>query len=915
MLRFFKISGCFLLTLCCALICFIPGTEVNAQQGREGESDPPALRLDEGVMELETPQFNFRLVRSSQTVAGLQPKGADGFDFTPSGELENRDENGFYHLGDLTMRLRMEGSKQWQEYSTAEDREPVNSIDVSGNTLAAADLGPTFSWDMPLDVTRYWEIDNSNLVLRFELTNNTDQTIEIGALGMPMVFNNILSGKDLDTAHAVCSFYDPYIGRDAGYLQVTRLNGHGPALLVVPNGKTPFEAYKPLNEDRTQRGITFEGFYEWMVHSKAFAEDEWSSAEPWNPPSSEILEPTQSRSYSVKFLLSDSIRNIEQTLTDNDRPVAVGLPGYVLPMDQQGHLYLKHSSDVQWIDVEPTGSLVLSEQGTTPNGWKAYAVRGREWGRSRVTVTYEDGLKQSINYKVIKPETQVVDDLGRFLTTVQWYDNPDDPFNRTNSVISYDYGTSEKVTEDNRAWIAGLSDEGGAGAWLAAIMKQLVQPEKEEIEKLEQFVDDVVWGGLQYSEGEQKFAVRKSMFYYEPEEMPEGTYNSDVRYGGWSSWDREEARSVGRSYNYPHVAALHWVMYRLARNHEGLVTNHSWDWYLERAYQTGEAMVDHAPHYAQYGQMEGTVFLLILKDMQREGWTEKAKALESTMRERAEVWRSLGFPFGSEMPWDSTGQEEVYAWCRYFGFDAKAQVTLNAILGYMPTVPHWGYNGSARRYWDFLFAGDLSRIERQLHHYGSGLNAIPVLTEFRDNPEDMYLLRVGYGGVMGAISNITQDGFGPAGFHAYPSTLRIDYYSGDYGPGFFGHAVNTGTYLVEHPKFGWHAFGGNLHSDGDWITVKPLDSARSRVYLASVGLWLTLDSGKFETVSINSSSGDVQVELASSTGHTPVAKLNVEQPADLDGVGSYDVVGDYEREREAYFIPLKAVNTVVELSD
>jgi hypothetical protein len=52
------------------------------------------------------------------------------------------------------------------------------------------------------------------------------------------------------------------------------------------------------------------------------------------------------------------------------------------------------------------------------------------------------------------------------------------------------------------------------------------------------------------------------------------------------SWSREHAMTVGRSYNYPHVAALHWVLYRLARNHSGLVTNHPWEWYLERAYET-----------------------------------------------------------------------------------------------------------------------------------------------------------------------------------------------------------------------------------------------------------------------------------------------------------------------------------------
>jgi hypothetical protein len=108
-------------------------------------------------------------------------------------------------------------------------------------------------------------------------------------------------------------------------------------------------------------------------------------------------------------------------------------------------------------------------------------------------------------------------------------------------------------------------------------------------------------------------------------------------------------------------------------------------------------------------------------------------------------------------------------------------VSLNSIIGYMPTVPHWGYNGNARRYWDFIYGGKLRRIERQLHHYGSGLNAIPVLAHYREHPDDDYLLRVGYGGTMGALSNIDQEGFASVAFHSFPSTLKWDGYSGDYG--------------------------------------------------------------------------------------------------------------------------------------
>ena len=885
--------------------------DASAQERGSVADTIPTLGLNRGVQSLDVGQMRLELVRASQTVAALQPEDQGGFDFTPNDWLERRAGDGYFHLGDLTLRLRWEASDGWRHYSTAEARRPVEALPARAPVLAAADLAPTLPADIPLRVRRYWESTGGHLALRFELHNPTNTPIEIGALGIPMVFNNILSDRSLDEAHAVSSFYDPYIGRDAGYLQVTRLSGEGPALVVVPLRGTPFEAYNPLLSDPTPRGITFEGFYEWMAHSLAYSEDEWSAADPWNRPTSATLAPGESRSYGVEFLVADEMRAIESTLLANGRPVAVGVPGYVVPMDVEARLFLRHTTDVRALNVEPAGALTITPTRVTEGGWRAYDVRGRSWGRARLTVTYEDGLEQTVHYKVIKPAAAVAADLGRFLTSEQWFEKPDDPFGRSPSVISYDYDERTQVTEDNRAWIAGLGDEGGSGSWLAAIMKQLVQPDPAELAKMQRFVDGVVWGGLQYDEGELAYGVRKSMFYYQPEEMPEGTYSEDVRYGGWSSWDREHAMTVGRSYDYPHVAALHWVLYRLARNQQGLVTNHPWDWYLERAWRTGQAMVEHARHYAQFGQMDGTVFLLILLDLQREGWVEQAAALQETMRARAEVWRSLGYPFGSEMPWDSTGQEEVYAWCKYFGYDEKALVTLNAILAYTPTVAHWGYNGSARRYWDFMYAGKLRRVERQLHHYGSGLNAIPVLSEYRDHPEDLYLLRVGYGGLMGAIANVTREGFGPSAFHAYPSTLRIDGYSGDYGPGFFGHAVNTGTYVVNDPEFGWISFGGNLSEAEGAVRVTPLDAARSRVYLAPIGLWLTLDAGTFEAVEL---SGEVVwVTLSPATAAVRNARLRVGRPAALEGAERIVPTDTYELERGAYVVPLGEEAIVVVL--
>ena len=870
---------------------------------------------DQPFLEIDTPDFKLRLSKDSQTIAGLEPKNAPGFDFTPGDRLERRAANGYHHLGDLTLRVRTGTSGSWQKYDTAESRRPVGSLATSGPILSAANLSATLPADIPLEIKRLWVLENGHLVLRFDLKNKTSQPIQLGALGIPMIFNNMITGRNLKEAHEKCSFSDPYIGQDAGYLQVTRLSGLGPALLVVPDGQTPFEAYQLLTEP-TRPGQTFEGAFAWMVHTQAYAEDEWRGVEQWNPPTMTTIAPGATKSYGVKFLLAGEIRKIESTLAENGRPVAIGIPGYVLPMDIDGRLFLKHNRKVTQLAVHPAGALEIKKD-KTAGQWQNYSVRGKTWGRARLTITYDDRSTQSISYYVTKPSTEAVADLGNFLFTKQWFDDPTDPFHRSPSVMSYDRETNKIVTQDSRVWIAGLGDEGGSGSWLAAAMKEFSQPRKEEVAKFEQFIDRVLWGGLQYNDGPNKYGVRKSLFYYSPQDVPGYKYDPALNWTTWTSWKKADAESIGRGYNYPHVIAAYWSMYRLARNHTGLVTNHPWDWYLDQAYETAKFMFSRQPNgrrrvgYVELGLMEGDIIVALLEDLKRESWTDKAGVLEGLIKERTDRWKQEPYPFGSEMAWDSTGQEEVYAWCKYFGYDDKALVSLNSILGYMPTLPHWGYNGNARRYWDFLYGGKIRRIERQLHHYGSGLNAIPVLSQYREHPEDEYLLRVGYGGTMGALSNIDQEGFASVAFHSFPSTLKWDPYTGDYGPNFFGHAFNAATYVIKDPEFGWQSFGGNVSVRGSWVNVKTLDSLRKRVYVAPLGLWLTLDAGTVEEVAINTRTNVVRVSLSPTTAFTPNARLRVQQPAKVANVGTYAPREKFVSERDAFTIPLRSTLTSI----
>ena len=74
---------------------------------------------------------------------------------------------------------------------------------------------------------------------------------------------------------------------------------------------------------------------------------------------------------------------------------------------------------------------------------------------------------------------------------------------------------------------------------------------------------------------------------------------------------------------------------------------------------------------------------------------------------------------------------------------------------------------------DNVYGGKLQRIERQIHHYGSGLNAIPLISQFRATPTDDYLLRVGFAGLSGPLSNVDQGGFASASFHSFADTPSL----------------------------------------------------------------------------------------------------------------------------------------------
>ncbi|KAK1849848.1 hypothetical protein CCHR01_07496 [Colletotrichum chrysophilum] len=803
-----------------------------------------------GTYAFKTRNWEAVIVRDSATLASLKPTGSD-FDILPYDlmQLGRRVQNGCYHWGDINIRYRGTSSDTWNETSSATARQPV--IEAGTGALVSSDLSPTMALG-PLKVIREWIDVSGDLGLRFTITNSGDEDVEIGALGFAAAANSIFTKRNVSDVNEKCSFMEPYIGQDAGHLRVLPLNGVGPALVITPLYKTPLEAYRWLWEDNkgeTRIGSNmWEGFFEWTVHSKAWAENEWMDVEPWNTPTNAVLKPGESRRYGLRFTaVNEGVQKIDAAIASTGIPNIISLPGYIIPRDSPATLHLQTGLGIDSLSTSPPDALQVIDRGN-----KTYTVQpsSSTWGRVRLNVDYDNNTTQTVHYYITKSAAEAVSDLGAFLTTKHWFVDDADPFGRSPSIMGYDGEKGAIIEQDKRTAPAGLSDEGGAGAYVAAAVKQTFQPNAAEITKLEEFVDKVLFKTIQ----DENYAVKRGLFYYDPE--------LDYNYTITSGQKKDYVYEINRAYNYIWPAATYWALYRAGRAYPGLLKTHNWEWYLNQAYRTVMRGMEPDIGFNDKGLMGETVFGKILVDLQRENRSVEAHNLTDVMRARLDVWLTEAYPYGSEQAWDSTGQEGVYFWARYFGETDLATRVKNSVMGYMTTVPHWGYNGNARRYWDFVVAGKSQVVERQIHHYGSGLNALVMLSAFRDDPTNSYLLRVGYGGTSGALSNIREDGFASCAMHAWPEHLSWDGFSGDYGPNFVGMVLGSGTYLVDDLDYGMIAYGGILKVDDDLITVQVRDPLRRKIFIGPLGVEIELDAGIVDQFTYHVKSQTISLKVA-----------------------------------------------------
>ncbi|KAK3281783.1 hypothetical protein CYMTET_10445, partial [Cymbomonas tetramitiformis] len=107
-----------------------------------------------------------------------------------------------------------------------------------------------------------------------------------------------------------------------------------------------------------------------LVHSKAFAEQEWARSEPWNPGTAARLAPGGVVNFTVALFLADDVEDVERMLVRAGHAVAMGVPGTVVHADMTAAalcLHVPPALHVRSVRVEPENALTVAPVSTAPS--------------------------------------------------------------------------------------------------------------------------------------------------------------------------------------------------------------------------------------------------------------------------------------------------------------------------------------------------------------------------------------------------------------------------------------------------------------------------------------------------------------------------------------------------------------------
>ncbi|HEY7089852.1 MAG TPA: DUF5695 domain-containing protein [Tepidisphaeraceae bacterium] len=775
-------------------------------------------------------------------------------------------------------------------------------------TVRTTSLKETVGTD--LDLTESFKLDGDAMVWSISLRNVTDKPLEIGDLGFPLCFNTRFTRNKTvtDTQRQLLHFW---LAGHGSFIFLMRPNSVGPYLVITPTGNTKLEYFDREAQPGGAAGGGGFGSNVMYIHSAAIAAQARQRGGNWRiPNTSATVAPNDEVTYGFKLRWGDGYEGVRNVLYEENQFDVNVAPGMTIPIDLPAMISLRTRNKIDAIEPEFSDQTKIEALGA--GGGKdtsIYKVNFARLGENRLMVRYNGGKYTSLEFFVTEPLETLIRKRASFLVSHQqhrdptkWYNGLFSEWDQTRHILR-----SPDDTDGLRDYVVACDDPGLCKAPYVA-SKNVSYPDQREVEAIDYYIHNYVWGGLQCTE--------KEPYPYAIYGIPNWKVNRDSTDPG-----RNGRNHLWRIYDYPHVILLYFRMYQIARLYPEIKTELTADEYLQRAFGTAKAFFTvpmAIERWSAYGT--GTYNEVIIPDLidalVENGKTDQAKEIRGHWeRKVAHFVNDDPYLFGSEYAFDSTGFESTHALAKWamermtapgmqspvtreaasqfmekqiryniadrgwletayyhLGSDYRAGFGFGYTLSYMSQMGGWGVLDYALHY-----AGDPAPYLRV--GYASYLSSWALMNT--GTPESNY----GYW-----YPGKENDGAAGGGFEARSwatSWLRKShprgawYYSCEIDLGYNAAIRSAATVVADDPLFGPIAYGGSIEAKPDAIEVIPKDGLRQRLHVMrdKQRLHLMLNRDGFaadQPIRIAKDGSEIRFILENrSAGHAHPTTLNI----------------------------------------
>lgn len=753
------------------------------------------------------------------------PETSDEFQFVLGPVSFGEEFSEDYFPGTILLGARLRPDEPWIvsrnsgiDFRDTDDEENVVRIDYDFPLLPEVAAN-----------ARFHEIPGTIPVVAWDLTlsNQGRTSLEIGELGFPFAFYNLMQGATRDEQGGRNPYQDrvyihKFIGGAASYLHAQRRSSEAPGLLIFPGGDTSWEMCAHVPRSLASH-YHWEGIPVVYVYSRATIEREGWAAHPGEH-TSLILEPGDSRLFRTCFVptsnqLGDAIF---ETLAACRRPTMRVLPAAVAPAAV--------GIAVEVGGVTPTRFFVSKEAeietDSDENGGFCFV---KPKGPGVVRLSFEDTERNLSHAHLLftEPIADLIQKRARWIVEHQFHDEPDSALHH--GILLSNIRTHESVASiDDYAFPFAI--ESGLCDALFLAEKNVHFPLESEVKVLETMVDDYLLDDIHNV--------------------------SDGTVGCVFADFKSVALNSSRPRIYPIVFNFYDSMYRLGRKYG--ITKRPPEQYLGFAAQVAMTFFRSALKLDPGGMPGYSRIFDIVGDLHEAGWTEMAEELREQIANRAR--RVLRYPVSGneDMTGDAARFEEMFWSARVLGESTTEELALNHAFASRDLGPSWWSYASDYRVLHEQdgvpteFTVDKGQLMLGHSTIANSLMYLDALDEdlmIVDDPR----LRLAFGGLLGPWALIRPDGAASMAFCPDPASKQFGAspLTGDIGMALFYYLRRVRALVLPSRNHGVFTFGCHFEVEADHYVVQPWDGIQQRIILSQIGCDVLIDAGQIQELRLD----------------------------------------------------------------